>query len=84
MKKIGFSFIAQNKDESIFMFAAQELCHYKFTCTNEHEFRSNIRDMKQAELLQQTFFETEFGSPFVNSGFHPQKLVCVNVWVSFI
>ena len=63
------------------MFAAQDLCHYQFTCTSGRQFRSNISQMQQSKLLQQTFFTTDYGSPFVASGFRPVKLIAANVWV---
>ena len=89
---VGFSFIAHNKhlstpDETtqIYLFCPKSLAPYTIKClkfSEAREFADKLEQMKPNEHLENTFFATETGDPFQQSGYVPNNLVCNYIWIS--
>ena len=65
---VGFSFIATNKDEKIYLFCPKSLAPYTAKCIDKTEamdFADDLEKMNQSEHLQNTFINTtDTGNPF--------------------
>ena len=83
--RIGYSFIAKANNECIFVFCPKSLAPYKAEVKNRtelKEFFSQVKSMKEADHLENTFFSTLAGSAFTESGYSPFKLVSNTIWIS--
>ena len=83
---VGFSFIATNKEEKIYLFCPKSLAAYSEKCIEKSdaiEFAERLEKMTQAEHLQNTFINTtDTGNPFEQSGYCPFRLVCSYIWIT--
>ena len=90
---IGFSFIGKKntwkledgENEYIYYYAAQDLCNINerfFNWNDVNKFADGVEKMDYADFLHETFFETESGDPFVNSGINPHVLVANYIWIT--
>ena len=83
---VGFSFIATNKEEKIYLFCPKALASYSIKCIEKseaYEFAESLEKISQAEHLQNTFISTtDTGNPFEESGYCPLHLVCSYIWIT--
>ena len=90
---IGFSFIGrkphwkleEDELEYIYYFAAPDLCtiNERFYDMNDAlKFADEIEKMDYSDFIRETFFETESGDPFDNSGICPDVLVANYIWIT--
>ena len=83
---VGFSFIATNKDEKIYLFCPKSLAPYTAKCLDKKEamdFADGLEKMTLVEHLQNTFINTtDTGNPFEESGYCPVNLVCNYIWIT--
>ena len=83
---VGFSFIATNKDEKIYLFCPKSLAPYTAKCIDKTEamdFADDLEKMNQSEHLENTFINTtDTGNPFEESGYCPVNLVCNYIWIT--
>ena len=83
---VGFSFVAQNKHQKIYLFCPKVLASYTAKCIDKNEafdFADKLENMSPAEHLQNTFVtSTDTGDPFDQSGYCPVNLVCSYIWIT--
>ena len=83
---VGFSFVAQNKHQKIYLFCPKVLASYTAKCIDKNEafdFADKLEKMSPAEHLQNTFVtSTDTGDPFDQSGYCPVNLVCSYIWIT--
>ena len=90
---IGFSFIGRKAEwkleegefEYIYYYAAKDLCtiNERFYDMNDViKFANEIEQYEYSDFLSETFFETESGDPFINSGIMPHVLVANSIWIT--
>ena len=90
---IGFSFIGRKASwkledgefEYIYYYAAKDLCtiNERFYDMNDAlKFANDIEEYDYSDFLSETFFETESGDPFINSGIMPHVLVANYIWIT--
>ena len=83
---VGFSFIAENNLERIYLFCPKALASYHAKCLNKEDAESFADDLEKktlAEHLANTFVTTtETGNPFHQSGYNPANLVCNYIWIT--
>ena len=83
--QVGFSFIALNKQNKIYLFCPKALAPYTVKCTDKSEataFADKLEKMTQNEHLENIFLKTETGNPFNESGYCPNILVANYIWIS--
>ena len=82
---VGFSFIAHNGDQKIYLFCAKALAPYMAKCLNKNDaldFAGELELKKPSDHLANTFFSTEIGDPFHKSGYCPNNLVANYIWIT--
>ena len=90
---IGFSFIGrkaewkleEGESQYIYYYAGKELCtiNERFHDMNDAlKFANDIEQKEYSDFLSETFFETESGDPFINSGIMPHVLVANYIWIT--
>ena len=71
--------------ETIYIWAGRSLSPYSFRISSQAEALSKfgrVGAKSHAELLMETFIETQVDNPFAESGYCPKKLVSTYVWVT--
>ena len=86
MIHVGFSFIAENNLERIYLFCPKALASYHIKCLNKEDaelFATDLEKKTLADHLANTFVTTsETGNPFQQSGYNPANLVCNYIWIT--
>ena len=83
--QVGFSFIAHNKQNKIYLFCPKALAPYTLKCTDKSEataFAEKLEKMTQRDHMENTFIQTEIGNPFNESGYCPDILVANYIWIT--
>ena len=86
---IGFSFIGRKMERGephyLYFFAAQNCCTIKGVFHKIEDlkgFADELERRQYFDLLNETFFQSESGQNFQNSGFDPECLVACYIWIS--
>ena len=84
--EIGYSFLAQAKEEIIYVFCPKALASYSASLNSKTEylnFLNEVKSIKEPQHLQNTFMSTtESGSPFTASGYKPLSLIANTIWIT--
>ena len=86
---VGFSFIGVKYEKMepkySYFFAAQDLCTIQGVFHKREEafdFAEKLEKRPYFDLLNETFFQSESGDIFTNSGIGPHLLVANYLWIS--
>ena len=84
--EIGYSFLAQAKEEIIYVFCPKALASYSASLESKTDyihFLDKVKSIKESQHLQNTFLSTtESGSPFTASGYRPLSLISNTIWIT--
>ena len=84
--EIGYSFLAQAKEEIIYVFCPKALASYSASLNSKTEYKNfleKVKSIKEPQHLQNTFLSTsESGSPFTASGYRPLSLISNTIWIT--
>ena len=82
---VGFSFIANNGDQKIYLYCAKALAPYMAKCLDKNDalnFADELELKKPSDHLTNTFLSTDIGDPFHKSGYCPHNLVANYIWIT--